>query len=53
MVGSFSVKTSSRAAVGRIRYWWQAHPMVGLAAGWIAITLIAWRVWTALNGHAA
>jgi hypothetical protein len=47
------VRASSRTAVGRIRYWWQAHPMVGLAAGWIAITLIGWRVWAALNGHPA
>jgi predicted negative regulator of RcsB-dependent stress response len=47
------VRSSSRADVGRIRYWWQAHPMVGLLAGWIAITLIAWRVWSALNGHQA
>jgi hypothetical protein len=43
----FAVKASSRAAVGRIRYWWQARPMAGLLVGWIAIALIGWRVWAA------
>jgi hypothetical protein len=27
--------------------------MVGLLAGWIAIALVGWRVWAALNGHHA
>jgi hypothetical protein len=53
MVGSLNVKASSRAAGGRIRYWWQARPMIGLLAGWIAIALVGWRVWIVLNGHHA
>ena len=47
--GSTGVKTSSRAALGRVRYWWQNHPMAGLTAGWIAIGLVGWRVWIAFN----
>jgi len=47
------VKLSTGAAVVRIRYWWQAHPMAGLLAGWIAIALIGWRVWAALHGRHA
>ncbi len=46
-----SVKTSSEAAQGRIRYWWQARPMTGLLAGWLAIALVGWRLWSGLNGH--
>jgi hypothetical protein len=47
------VRISSGAAVVRIRYWWQAHPMAGLLAGWVAIALIGWRVWAALHGRQA
>jgi hypothetical protein len=47
------VKTSSGAALGRGRYWWQAHPMASLIAGWAVIALIGWRAWTAFNGHVA
>ncbi|MBO9710640.1 MAG: hypothetical protein J7521_20755 [Caulobacter sp.] len=47
------MSASSKTVGGRIRYWWQAHPMVGLAAGWIAIALVGWRVWSALSGHHA
>ncbi len=52
-VGSGNVSASSKTAIGRIRYWWQARPMVGLLAGWIVIALIGWRVWSALNGRHA
>ncbi|WP_165189074.1 hypothetical protein [Caulobacter soli] len=45
------MKTSSEAAQGRIRYWWQARPMTGLLAGWLAIALVGWRLWSGLNGH--
>ncbi len=48
-VGERRVRTSSET--GRIRYWWQARPMAGLLAGWIAIGLIGWRVWAALSGQ--
>ena len=47
----FSVRPSSEPALGRIRHWWQARPMAGLAAGWIAIALVGWRVWSVLNSH--
>ena len=47
------MRTTSRASLGHIRYWWQAHPMTGLLVGWIAIALIGWRVWSALNSHSA
>lgn len=47
------MSASSRAAVGRIRYWWQARPMIGLLVGWVAIALVGWRVWSALNGRHA
>jgi hypothetical protein len=50
--GSTGVKTSSRAALGRGRYWWQSHPMAGLTAGWVAIALVGLWVWSAFNvGH--
>jgi hypothetical protein len=45
------VKTSSGAALGRIRYWWQAYPMAGLTVGWIAIAAVVWRLWTLLGHH--
>jgi hypothetical protein len=37
--------------LGRVRYWWQSHPMAGLTAGWIAIGLAGGWAWAALNGH--
>jgi hypothetical protein len=47
------VGTSSRTTDRHRRHWWQARPMIGLLAGWLAIALIGWRVWSALNGHHA
>jgi hypothetical protein len=53
IVGSLKVRGSSRATAGRWRYWWQTRPLTGLLAGWLAIALVGWRVWSALNGHPA
>ncbi|MBO9708823.1 MAG: hypothetical protein J7521_11480 [Caulobacter sp.] len=41
------------AVLGGVRYWWQDHPMAGLTIGWIAIGLLAWRLYTAFFGHTA
>jgi hypothetical protein len=47
------VKTSSKTTVRRVRYWWQARPLAGLAVGWIAIALGGWRIYAALIGSHA
>lgn len=44
------MRTSSGMVFGRVRYWWQTRPMAGLTVGWIAIALVAWRVWTLVAG---
>ncbi len=50
-MGERTVTVSSGAAFGRVRYWWQTRPLIGLTVGWIVIALVAWRVWAALFHH--